>query len=399
MMGFLSAQARLIPFIATVLGSCSGSSTGPNDGGVREQWYQVQPGSSRSRPAVNGPTVYFGTGDGQIIARDLNSGAQRWAARVSQQSIEGANLVVRTNVVVAPSVFQTVGLDAQSGRELWRYESPKDLLGTPGASPSPGSLIASRIDADNEMVYVPAWGASVSALDLPTGVVRWIWKPGVIATDTATSGAFRSGSMGVRVSGDTVFATLWHFTNRAGGTSDAWLVALDRHTGLEFWRVRIPAEGSGVMIQTAPALYQNLVIVHTVSARTFAVDRSTQQISWEFTASGHTWSTLAGPEVSGETVYVDGGDGQIYALRGADGTIIWKGMYGLATSADLLVTERHIIFPSGSELHILDRQTGNQLLVAVQPHTSDPLFASPAGYANGLVFITVANGAWCFEDP
>jgi outer membrane protein assembly factor BamB len=98
-------------------------------------------------------------------------------------------------------------------------------------------------------------------------------------------------------------------------------------------------------------------------------------------------------------VYVDGGDGQIYALRGADGTIIWKGMYGLATSADLLVTERHIIFPSGSELHILDRQTGNQLLVAVQPHTSDPLFASPAGYANGLVFITVANGAWCFEDP
>jgi outer membrane protein assembly factor BamB len=161
----------------------------------------------------------------------------------------------------------------------------------------------------------------------------------------------------------------------------------------------MPFQGSGVVIEAAPALYQNLVIVHTLSARTYAIDRSTQQIAWEFTAPGYTWSTLAAPEVSGEIVYVDGGDGQIYALRAADGTIVWKGMFGSATGGDLLVTDRHIIFPTGAELHILDRQTGNQLVVAVQPHTSDPLFASPAASANGLVFITVGDAALCFEEP
>ena len=396
---FLFAQALLIPLLAAVVGSCRGSSTGPGATGLRERWYQAQPGYGRSRPAINGTMVYFGTGDGQIIARDINSGAQLWAAKVSQEAIEGANLVARANVVVAVSVFHTTGLDAQTGRQLWRYVSPKDTVGWSQATASPGNLVASRVDTDNDMVYIPAWGASVSAIDLRTGAVRWVWQPGVIATDTATSGIFRSGSMGVRVSGDTVFSTLWHFTNRAGGSSDAWLVALDRNTGGEFWRVRIPAEGSGVMIQAPPAFYHNLLIIHTVAARTFAIDRTTRQIAWEFTAPGYTWSTLAGPEVSGDIVYVDGGDGQIYALRAADGTIVWKGMFGSATTRDLLVTDRHVIFPTGAELHILDRQTGQQLVVAVQPHTSDPLFASPAASANGLVFITVGDAALCFEEP
>ena len=161
----------------------------------------------------------------------------------------------------------------------------------------------------------------------------------------------------------------------------------------------MPFQGSGVLIQAAPALYQNLAIVHTLSARTFAVDRTTQQIAWEFTAPNPTLSTLAGPEVYGDIVYVDGGDGQIYALRAVDGSIVWKGMFGTHTTHDLLVTDRHVIFPGGPELHILDRQSGNQLVVAVQPHTSDPLFASAAASTNGLVFITVGDAALCFEEP
>ena len=396
---FVSTQVRLIALLVAAVGSCRSSSTGPNSTGLRERWYQAQPGYGRSRPAINGTTVYFGTGDGQVIARDFNSGTQLWAAKVSQEPVAGANLVVRGSVLVAASVFHTTGVDAQSGRVLWRYESPKDTVGNPPESASPGTLIDSRIDADNQMVYIPAWGASVSAIDLRTGAARWVWHPGVIDGDTATSGVFRSGSMGVRVSGDTVFSTLWHFTNRAGSTSEAWLVALDRNSGAEFWKVRMPIQGSGVLIEAAPAFYQNLVIVHTLSAKTYAVDRRTQRITWQFIAPGYTWSTLAGPEVSADIVYVDGGDGQIYALRAADGAIIWKGTYGLATTRDILISDRHVIFPTGTELHVLDRQTGQQLLVAVQPHTSDPLFASPAASANGLVFITVGDAAFCFEDP
>jgi outer membrane protein assembly factor BamB len=395
--GLALTWALLVPMVMAAV-ACNGS-TGLDSTGLRERWYQAQPGESRSRPAINGTMVYFGTGDGQVMARDVNSGALLWAAKVSQEAIEGANLLVRTNVVVAVSVFHSVGLDAQTGRELWRYESPKDTVGTSGAGASPGNLVESRIDADNQTVYIPAWGASVSAIDLPTGAVRWVWQPGIIAGDTATSGVFRSGSTGVRVSGDTLFSTLWHATTRNLGTSEAWLVALDRNTGAEFWRVRMPFEGSGVLVQAAPALYKNLVIVQMLPDRTYAVDRSTHQIAWEFAAPGATLSIISGPEVSGDIVYVDGGDSQLYALRAADGTVIWKGTYGSQATRDLLLTDRHVIFPTGGELHILDRQTGKELVVAAQPHTSDPLFASPAASANGLVYISVGDAALCFEDP
>ncbi len=398
MNGFVQSFAAFIPLIAAVLGSCSDSSTAPT-GGVRERWYQTQPGYGRARPAVNGEAVFFGTGDGQVIARDINSGAALWAAKVSSEGIKGANLIVRSNVLIAPSVFETVAVDARSGQELWRYKAPNDTVGVAVGSASPGTVIDSRIDADNDMAYIPAWGASISALDLRTGAVRWVWRPGAIAGDTAISGVFASGSMGVRVGGDTLFATLWHFTNRAGGSSEAWLVALAKINGTELWRVKLPFIGSGVLIETAPALYQNLVLVHTLSARTYAVDRSTQAIAWEFTAPTATLSTLAGPEVSGSVVYVDGGDGQTYALQAANGAIIWKGAFGTATIGDMLVTDRHIIFSTGAELHILDRQTGKQNLVIVQPHTSDPLFGSPAQFANGSVFVTVAGAAWCFDEP
>jgi outer membrane protein assembly factor BamB len=317
---------------------------------------------------------------------------------VSKDAIQGANLIARGTVVVAPVLFYTVGLDAHTGRELWRYEAPKDTTDA-GAAANPGELGHTRIDVDEGTAYIPAWGASVSAVDLHTGAVRWIWKPGRIEGDTALSGVFRAGSMGARVSGDTVFATLWHFVNRAGGTSEAWLVALDRSTGSELWRVKLPHQGSGTMIQAPPVLYRNLVIVHTLFARTYAINRATLHVDWEFTAPGAIHATSAGAEVYNDAAYVDGGDEHIYALNAGTGVRIWSAPFPAQTNNDMLVTERRVTFTIERTLFILDRQTGNQIAAVTQPRTSDPLFTSPAAFANGLIFITVAGAAWCFVEP
>jgi hypothetical protein len=105
------SYVAFIPLIAAIVGSCGDSSTGPG-GGIRERWYQTQPGYGRARPAVNGTAVYFGTGDGQVTARDINSGEALWSAKVSTEGIKGANLIVRSNILIAPSVFHTVALVA-----------------------------------------------------------------------------------------------------------------------------------------------------------------------------------------------------------------------------------------------------------------------------------------------
>ncbi len=374
--------------------------TGPGSG-LLERWYQPQSGWANARPAVSDNVAYFGDGFGDLIARDVETGKRFWTTKVGPDPIDGANILVRNRVVVAPVINYTVGLDAISGRELWQYNSPDDTVGVPPGYPAyPGSVIEAHIDADNQTVYIPAWGASVSAVDLNTGKARWVWRPGRIEGDTATSGVFRSGSMSVLVSGDTVFATLWHFVNRPGGYSEAWLVAIDRLSGGELWRVRLPYEGSGVLIWAAPVVYQNLVIVHTLSARTYAIDRTTQRVVWEFTvAAPYLISTIAGAALYGDIVYVDGGDQQIHALRARDGIVIWNAPFPAATGNDMLVTDRRIIFPIGGELIILDRETGSTVAITSQPRIYDPLFSSAAAFSNGRVFITVAEAAWCFDEP
>lgn len=396
-----SSRRWMRPIIRlTLLGStlaCRNDPTGA-DATVHERWYETQPGYGRARPAVLNDVVYFGTGDGQVIARDASTGKQRWSVRTGTDAISGANLIARSGVVVAPAIFFTVGLDAETGRELWRYRAPDDTTGVIPSNFSPGTLIDSRIDADDENAYIPAWGASVSAVDLHTGALRWVWQPGRIAGDTAAS-VFRSGSMGTRVSGDTVFGTLWHYVNRQGGTSEPWVVALNRTTGVEFWRVKLPYQGSGALIEAAPAVYKNLVIVHTLSARTYAIDRTTQEIAWEFISPAARVSTIAGPELYGNVVYVDAGDQHISALGASDGRILWSADAPGGTNRDLLVTERRVTFSNGGTLYVIDRQSGRQIVAVTQPRTYDPLFASPAAFANGLIFVTVAGAAWAFDEP
>lgn len=385
--------------LANLVLACGAASTGPDEGGVRERWYQVQNGQAWARPAVLGNTVIFGTGDGHIVARDVDGGILRWSTRVGNQAISGANLLVRQGVVVAPVSSYTVGLDAATGRELWRYEAPLDTVGRPSGTAQPGQVALSRIDADDATVYIPAWGASVSAVDLQSGAIRWIWQPGRMQGDTAASGVFRSGSMGVRVSGDTVLATVWHYVTSLGGTSEAWVVALNRLTGSELWRVRLPHQGSGVVISTPPALHNNLIIVRTLHARVYAIDRTTRQLMWEFTSPTSSLSTVSAPEVRDGTVYVDGGDQRLYSIRAVDGAVRWTSAFPAQITADILVTDRRITFTNGGELFVIDRETGAHVATARQPRTHDSLFSSATQFANGLVFASVGDGAWCFEEP
>jgi outer membrane protein assembly factor BamB len=331
-----------------------------------------------------------------VIARDLATGAPRWTARVGLERVEGANILSRGGVVVASVVRHTVGLDAATGRELWRYLAPRDVgLGSDG---NPGVVAASYLDADDQTVYVPAWGASVSALDLRTGAVRWVWQPDRAPTDTAAAGRFRSGSMGARVSGDTVFATAWHDLVGNGVRSEAWLLALDRATGRELWRAVLPNARGGAVFG-APALVGRLAVFNTSEVRVYAVDRATGALAWQFRADSTRLTPSSQVEASGDAVYVDGGDSHVYALEARDGRVRWRGAFPTQSTADLLVTGRRVVLPVGRYLYVLDRASGRQVAEVTQPRTTDPLFASPAAYAGGRLFVTVHGAAWSFDEP
>jgi len=367
---------------------------------VRTRWYREQRGESSAQPAVVGDVAYVGTGDGHVIARDRRTGAERWRGQIAVNGSvgggSGVTLVARAGVVVAPSVGHVMALEAATGREVWRYSPPPDVpYGGPNALP--GQVSRTRADADAEAVYLPAWGASVSALDLRTGTVRWVWQPGRSAGDTAADGRFRSGAEGVRVSGDTVFVAAWHFLDRLGLRSEPWLVALDRATGRELWHVVLPSYTGGVVASGAPALYRNLVILGTRGGHAWAIDRSTQALAWHYVPRTR-YATFAQPEVYGDALYIDGGDERLYALRAGDGTVLWAADVSGATK-DLLATDRRVYYPSAGRLHVVDRASGRVITTVRAPGAEGDIFESPVTVADRRVFVNVTQGVWSFDEP
>jgi outer membrane protein assembly factor BamB len=349
---------------------------------------------------VSGSVAYFGTGDGQLIARDVTTGEERWRVTIGVEMIGGANLLVRSGTVVAPITGYTSGVDEATGGELWRYVSPLDTVASRGGPANAGYLVKAHIDADDQYVYIPAWGASISAVDLRTGVARWVWRPGPSAGDTAAAGIFRSGAEGVRLSGDTLFATVWHHLTQSGVTAEAWLVALDRATGRELWRVVMPSYTGGVVVQGAPALHGNLVIFTSAGGYCYAIDRTTRQIAWQHTPKPqHTTSAQA--EVLGDLVYIDGGDDNVYGMGAADGVERWRAQVGVQLTTDILATTRRLVFGSGRYLIVLNREDGHEVLRVTQPEVSPDksLFATTPIALGAQLFVGMNGAVWSFEQP
>ncbi len=196
--------------------------------------------------------MYAADGAGALHALDRATGRQLWRTTITSGVIRGMNLVLSNGVVVVPERDTTYGVDATTGAVVWRYAAPPDV-GEDPFHPAPGYVGFTRIATDGPTVFISAWGASISALDVRTGVPRWTWQ-------TVDSNGFRSGTSGVRLSGDTVYAVGWHWLNELGGVAEQWLLALDRSTGRELWRKTFPPHTHSVSVEGAPVIVGDLVV-------------------------------------------------------------------------------------------------------------------------------------------
>jgi outer membrane protein assembly factor BamB len=365
-------------------------------GGVRVRWVAADDGQSQSRPAIIGSMVVFGAGGGRLVARDVATGELRWQTTALPSNPGGRRIVVVGAVIVASSNSYTVGLDT-GGRVLWTYPAPLDSVRDP-ARPQPGVTAYGTADADSQTVFIPAWGASVSAVDARSGTVRWVWRPGVSVSDTAVAGRFRSGADGVKVAGDTVYVNAWHDRVLSGVTGEQWVVALDRLTGRELWRVSLPVITGGSMAQGAPALFGNLVMVVDAGGNIYAIDRTTVQLAWTYDAAT-IYRTFAEATVVDGILYQDGGDLAVYAIRASDGVVLWRTPLGFSATRDLLVTDRRVYYPSQGTIFILDRATGRVIAKLSTGDEANNIMEGPAAFSGGRVFVNFTSGPVAFDEP
>ncbi len=375
--------------IAAVVGASCRDSTGLEGRRAPDEcWYAADSGWARTIPVVVGGSIVHATGSNALVARDATSGRELWRTPVTAGPIRGYSMEEGAGVVVVPLEVRTVGLEAISGRILWTYTSPDDRG-------SPGGVVNSALATDSAYVYIPAWGASVSAIDSRTGVPRWVWR----TPDTAST---RAGTSGVTVAGDTVYAAVWKWITPSGSITQQWIVAIDRRTGTELWREVFSAPTQWVALINAPIVTSRVVAMHLWDGRLFVVDRFTRARLWESPPPLTANAVTDPPLVSGDTIFIPEGDGRTTARRITDGRILWErpaafGPMQLALAGSRLWVE------AGPYLTALDRSTGRVLWdgsIPDKPGARSSLKGIMAmrGTADGRLFISAVGGTFCLRE-
>jgi eukaryotic-like serine/threonine-protein kinase len=272
-----------------------------------------------SSPTVVGSTVYFGSGDNNVYALDVATGALKWKFATGDV-VHASPAVVDGTVYIGSWDRNLYALDAATGKERWRYQTGNDttIYNQIG--------IASSAAVANGVVYFGCRDGHFYALDARTGYLKWThdnhmgW---VIA-----SPAVRDGQVYFPTSDGTRFKALdaatgevrFNLQNKAisfsspalvndrlyFGSSDGWLHAIDT-TGKEV--AAFQSDGSK----------ENLPRYADANGRMqtsgMYPDRTLDGMMIGMRTMMTLGSILSSPVVADGVAYVGSTDGNVYAIR------------------------------------------------------------------------------------
>lgn len=160
-------------------------------------------------------------------------------------------------------------------------------------------------------------------------------------------------------------------------STDGNLYSVDLETGAQKWKLAL-----GVRATASPAVDHGTVYLGTYSGRFYAVDAATGTLKWKFLTEGErrfAGKHLHGSEPAAETmpdpfdcylsspavwngaVYFGSGDGDVYALDTATGTLKWKFHTGDVVHASPAISDGTLFIGSwDSYFYALDAATGKE---------------------------------------
>jgi outer membrane protein assembly factor BamB len=160
-------------------------------------------------------------------------------------------------------------------------------------------------------------------------------------------------------------------------STDGNLYSVDLETGVQKWKLAL-----GVRATASPAVDHGAVYLGTYSGRFYAVDAATGKLQWKFLTEGerrfagkHLHGSepaaetmpdpfdcyLSSPAVWNATVYFGSGDGNIYGLDAATGTLKWKFHTGDVVHASPAISDGTLFIGSwDSYFYALDAATGKE---------------------------------------
>ena len=203
------------------------------------------------------------------------------------------------------------------------------------------SVIGSVVIYGNTVYYTNGAGNALTAADLATGKVQWIFKAGgsientpALANDTLVFGSYDGHVYRVRV-------------------ADGSLV----------WKTPV---GDGMY--SSPLVYDGRVYTGTDGSNFFALDLETGNVVWKLERN----TTQASPAGDQGKVFIGMHDGHVYALDAATGAVVWS--YDTASqihASPMIFDDKVFIATRGGELFAFEESTGEVLWQADLGYRAD----------------------------
>lgn len=281
-------------------------------------------------PVVADETVYAGTFNDDLVALEASSGRIDWQTSF-KSGVSSPLAIAEDTLLVGTWDGRGVhALDRHTGRDLWYRDLPGAIFG-----------ITAVVD---QTAYLSAGYSVLVALDLTDGTKRWMYttarpEPRPTYPDYATFPAYEddtvylgnpaglfavdaeTGDQQWERSGRYLTVTVRDGLVFAVDTNDERLYAIDT-SGRIRWQTRTGGNGR---VQSVAATDDTIYMSsqYFSAATVLALERATGRERWRTELDGYG-SLCSPPVVVGDTVYVGTGDGILYALDGANGSIHWQ---------------------------------------------------------------------------
>ena len=121
-------------------------------------------GLYRLRPAMDGDVIYAASADGEVVAIDRNTGKTRWSVDL-ETSLSGGVGVFEDAVLLGSSEGFVLKLDASSGAQQWSTPLGGEILSPP--------------QGDGKLVIAQTYDGKLQGLDFNTGKVLWTYDSNV----------------------------------------------------------------------------------------------------------------------------------------------------------------------------------------------------------------------------
>lgn len=251
-------------------------------------------------PGVGSGLVVAGGRNGEVVALDSETGAERWRTKVTSEVI-AAPLVSPGRVVVRSNDGRTFGLDPADGSRKWVFDRGLPALSVRGN----GAPVS-----DGQLVYLGYDDGTVVALRMEDGLLAWTQR---VAEPEGRNELDRMADVDGEIA--LGYAELYA-TSFAGQT-----MAISTQNGRPLWS-RDTGGYSGL------ALLADRVVLSDPSGTVWALDRNNGSALWRNETLARRW--LSTPAIQGEFLVVGDVEGYVHWLQPSDGAIVARDRAGRA---------------------------------------------------------------------